>query len=112
MSYDYGMKFIGFTKAIYEKTFSSVQIHGCVAGHVQVECFIRKGCPTNVLLFTLALILLIACLIDIIQALEWDISQRKRRNGIHRRHQDLCDHQSGHSKIRELLSFYGGVTGA
>jgi hypothetical protein len=59
MSYDYSMKFIGLRIAIYDKAFSSAQIHGCVAGHVPVERFIRQGCPMNMPLFTLQLNLLI-----------------------------------------------------
>jgi hypothetical protein len=108
MSYDNSMKFIGLTKAVYDKAFSSVQIHGCVAGHVPVECFIRQGCPMNMLLFTLALNLLTVCEIDILQVL----AKENGRSGIHRRHHDLCDDRSGHSKIRELLSIHGRVKAA
>jgi len=79
MIYDYSMKCIGLIKAIYDKAFSSAQIHCCIAEHVPVECFIGQGCTINMLLSTLALNLLIVCWIDILQALEWDISQRKRQ---------------------------------
>jgi hypothetical protein len=77
MIYDYSMKYIGLTKAIYDKAFSSAQIQCCFAGHVPVECFIGQGCTINMRLSTLTLNLLIVCWIDILQALEWGISQKK-----------------------------------
>lgn len=53
--YGYCLKLLTLQQAPYDKTFSSVQINGYVAGHFPIRCYISQGCPISVLQFALVL---------------------------------------------------------
>jgi len=81
----------------YDKTFSSVQINGYVAGPFRIKCSVRQGCPISTLLFTFFTNPLMSFGTTSYGHQNWTSDNKDRRGGKTRRCHEFCDGISRYS---------------
>ena len=75
---------------MYDKTFSSAQMNGYVAGPFPIKCSVRQGCPISTLLLTLVMNPPMSVRATSHGHQNWTSDNENRCGGIHRRSHGFC----------------------